>query len=66
MWSGRGILHWVLLALRQVKWVLLANGAAAVERDQSRWNIFLTVMSPGSKRKEETAFCPQIYNKYKK
>lgn len=66
MWSGRGIWHWVLLALRQVKRVLLANGAAAGERGRSRWSIFLTVTSPGSKRKEETSFCPQIYKQIQK
>lgn len=60
-------MRWVLLALRQIKRVLLANGAAAVGRGQSRWSIFFTVMSPRElKGKKKPPFVHRFINKYKK
>lgn len=66
IWKCTGILRWLLLALREIKVMLLADGATAIERGWSRWSISLNVMNPASKRNEETLFCPQIYKQIQK
>lgn len=60
------ISHRALLALRQIKLMLLADWVTAAERGGSRWSISLTVMNPESKRSEEILFCPQIYKQIQK